>query len=151
MMFNESVVNFHVDSSSQEELLINLSNQLLGKGVVKSTFVTGIIEREKKYPTGLPVQPLGVAIPHTDNEHVIKEQIGFASLKNPVKFKIMGSDNEYVDVSLVFMLALKHPEKQLEMLQKLINIFQNEDVLRELYSCNELVDFRKIMQINNII
>ncbi|MDT2746046.1 PTS sugar transporter subunit IIA [Vagococcus fluvialis] len=151
MLFDESVINFQINPSSQEELLSSLSDQLLEKGVVKDTFVTGIIDREKKFPTGLPVQPFGVAIPHTDNEHVVKEQIGFASLKEPVKFKIMGSDSDYVDVSLVFILALKYPDKQLDMLQKLITLFQNEGVLNQLYECNEVDLFKEIMRTNNII
>ncbi|MBO0437184.1 PTS sugar transporter subunit IIA [Vagococcus fluvialis] len=151
MLFDESVINFQINPSSQEELLSSLSDQLLEKGVVKDTFVTGIIDREKNFPTGLPVQPFGVAIPHTDNEHVVKEQIGFASLKEPVKFKIMGSDSDYVDVSLVFILALKYPDKQLDMLQKLITLFQNEGVLNQLYECNEVDLFKEIMRTNNII
>lgn len=151
MLFDESVINFQINPSSQEELLSSLSDQLLEKGVVKDTFVTGIIDREKNFPTGLPVQPFGVAIPHTDNEHVVKEQIGFASLKEPVKFKIMGSDSDYVDVSLVFILSLKYPDKQLDMLQKLITLFQNEGVLNQLYECNEVDLFKEIMRTNNII
>lgn len=151
MLFDESVINFQINPSSQEELLSSLSDQLLEKGVVKDTFVTGIIDREKNFPTGLPVQPFGVAIPHTDNDHVVKEQIGFASLKEPVKFKIMGSDSDYVDVSLVFILALKYPDKQLDMLQKLITLFQNEGVLNQLYECNEVDLFKEIMRTNNII
>lgn len=151
MLFDESVINFQINPSSQEELLSSLSDQLLEKGVVKDTFVTGIIDREKNFPTGLPVQPFGVAIPHTDNEHVVKEQIGFASLKEPVKFKIMGSDSDYVNVSLVFILALKYPDKQLDMLQKLITLFQNEGVLNQLYECNEVDLFKEIMRTNNII
>ncbi|MCM2139104.1 PTS sugar transporter subunit IIA [Vagococcus fluvialis] len=151
MLFDESVINFQINPSSQEELLSSLSDQLLEKGVVKDTFVTGIIDREKNFPTGLPVQPFGVAIPHTDNDHVVKEQIGFASLKEPVKFKIMGSDSDYVNVSLVFILALKYPDKQLDMLQKLITLFQNEGVLNQLYECNEVDLFKEIMRTNNII
>ena len=41
----------------------------------------------------------------------------------------MGTNDKEIEVSLLFMLALKEPSEQLEMLQKLIEMFQKPGVL----------------------
>ena len=57
-------------------------------GCVKSRVLDGITTREAEYPTGLEFNGIGFAIPHTDSVNVNKSQICFASLDEPVIFKI---------------------------------------------------------------
>lgn len=63
--------------------------KLLNAECVKDSYIDGITKRESEYPTGLEVNGIGFAIPHTDSEHVIQSQVCFASLEEPIIFSDM--------------------------------------------------------------
>jgi PTS system galactitol-specific IIA component len=132
MKLDKELVAIELEAETKEEVLSLLGNRLLEKGYVKEGFVESILAREKAFPTGLPTEPFGVAIPHTDGDMVNEAKIAFASLKKPVKFFVMGQNNELVDIKVVFLLALTTPEGQLEMLQKLVGLFQQPDMVARL-------------------
>lgn len=138
MKFEKELAVFGSEADVKEEILSELGKRLIEKGWVKEGFIQSILDREKAFPTGLPTAPFGVAIPHTDGHMVNHPGIAFASLKKPVKFLAMGSDSVLVEVKLVFMLALKSPEDQLDMLQKLVALFQNPDTVEKLAKANTL-------------
>ncbi|MBP1948393.1 PTS sugar transporter subunit IIA [Virgibacillus litoralis] len=154
MKLDKELVMIDLDSESKEEALTLLGNQLFDKGFVKENFVESIIERERTFPTGLPTAPFGVAIPHADSDKVNEPQIAFASLKKPVKFSVMGNSDEKIDVRVIFMLALKDPDDQLEMLQKLIGLFQDQETVTKLANIkstdtlNELIGDRTHQSLN---
>lgn len=103
----------------------------LRKNFVKESFIDAIIEREKTFPTGLPTSSnISVAIPHTDSVHVNKKAISLAILKDAVEFGIMGEQEAKTPVKIVFLLAIDKQDSHLKILQKLISIFQNEDVIK---------------------
>ncbi len=54
-----------------------------------------------------------MAIPHTDPEHVNDAAICLGILDKPVTFNVMGMEGETTDVSLLFMLSIKHKEDQM--------------------------------------
>src|SRR5690625_2466078 len=124
MDMDESLVLFNVQAESKEEVIRTLGSKLHKKGYVTDGFVKGAIEREQEYPTGLPTAPYGIAIPHTDADKVIEAQIAFANTKNPIPFQSMSDASVQVNVNVIFMIAMNKPEKQLEMLQKLMGKFQ---------------------------
>ena len=103
-------------------------------------------EREKVFPTGLQIDDKGVAIPHTDMEHVNRSAIAIASLKNPVSFYQMGTspdEGEVVSVKLVIMLAITGGG-HMDMLQKAIMLIQDLSVVDKLMSAK---DGKEIIQI----
>ena len=61
------------------ELFGAIGADLEAAGMVRPTFAAALARRESNYPTGLPVSG-GVAIPHTDAEHVITDTIAVATL-----------------------------------------------------------------------
>lgn len=146
MYFNKEIVLLNFDGNSKEEALRVLSDYFIKYGLVTSDFYEGIISRESNFPTGLFVNGTGVAIPHTDSEKVIHPQIGFMSLKKPVKFRDMANKDNEIDVSLIFMLALKKSDEQLSMLQKLVDLFQNERSVNQLKECTSRIEFKNIMK-----
>ena len=80
---------------------------------------------------------LAIALPHTSVDHVNKAAISIATLKNPVKFEVMGGEvGENCEVKLVFMLAVDDPNAHLEKLQKIVQIFQDSNFLKDLYIQN---------------
>lgn len=145
MELDKELVMIDLDSDSKDEALTVLGNQLFDKGFVNESFVESIIEREKTFPTGLPTAPFGVAIPHTDSDKVNEPQIAFASLEEPVKFSVMGNSDELIDVKVIFMLALKDPDDQLEMLQKLIGLFQDPETVTKLANIDSTVTLNELI------
>ena len=127
---NQDLILLDVEAGSQYELLGIAADNLHKQGFVKDSYREAVIAREKVFATGLPtLNSGGVAIPHTDIEHVEQAAISFCKLKTPVEFVVMGDENSRVSVSMIFMLALKEAHSQIEMLQELMGILQDEDAL----------------------
>ena len=140
---DEKVVHLHVLAENSEDVIAKLSEDLKRHHYVKESFLSSILEREKVFPTGLPLATMGVAIPHTDPEHVIRPMISVAVLENPVDFIMMGSENTTVTVEIVLMLAISDPAKQLSLLERLMGVFQNDAAMSQLKyaaSAKELVE-----------
>lgn len=150
MYFDEGIAFFNESCSSSEEVIKKLSGEFLKKGLVKDTFPQAVIDREKGFPTGLSINGIGVAIPHTDGIHIIKPQIGFMSLDKPVVFKDMVDDKHEIEVNAVFMLGLLKSEQQIAMLQKLVELFQDEALLKRVIGCKDIDEFKNIMKEANI-
>ncbi|WP_086313314.1 PTS system, galactitol-specific IIA component [Enterococcus sp. 7F3_DIV0205] len=145
MYFNSEIAEFQVEVKDRNEAFRRLTKQLREKQFITDSFLEHIIEREERFPTGLPVTNIGVAIPHTDSEYVKKSQIAFMSLKEPISFFEMGTSDKPVAVHMIFMLALKEPHEQLEMLQKLIEMIQNPETMENLYRCQTKSEFIEII------
>ncbi|MBU5439099.1 PTS sugar transporter subunit IIA [Tissierella sp. MSJ-40] len=128
-MFREDLILFNMEAKDNKDAIEQLANKLLSKGIVKESFVEAIKAREDNYPTGLPTETIGVAIPHTDAIHVNEGALAIGLLKEPVAFQMMGMPEETVNVSVIFMMALNEAHGHLEMLQKLMGIFQEKELL----------------------
>lgn len=62
------------------------------------------------FPTGLPTEPIGIAIPHTDAERVNRGASAVGVLPQPVVFTEMGCDDDsFVDVYAIVVLAIHDP------------------------------------------
>ncbi|WP_170875311.1 PTS sugar transporter subunit IIA [Virgibacillus pantothenticus] len=145
MKIEDELIMLDLEVNTKEEALAMIGEKLYKLGFVTKDYVEGVLEREGKYPTGLPTVPYGVAIPHTDPDKVIEAKIAFATLKNPVTFSAMGSHSTEVEVKMVFMLALNNPNDQLEMLQKLTAIFQDEKIVSQLGNIKSIKDFHQLV------
>ena len=130
--FDETLIIRDLEGKSSSDVLKYMAANLYKQGYVRESYASAVIAREENFATGLPTSGYGVAIPHTDIEHVYKSAISFAVLKNPVEFGIMGEETEKTPVKLVFMLAMHDSHSQLEMLQNLMAIFQDEEDLKYL-------------------
>jgi len=138
------MVGLHV--KTKEEALEKIGRQLFEQGYVTEEFIPSVLKREQEYPTGLPTQPYAIAIPHTDSDKVMEPKIAFATLKETVPFSVMGNSNMEVDVKIIFMLALDSPEKQLETLKKLTDIFQNKEAVEKFGNVQNVKECEKLLQ-----
>lgn len=145
VVFDESVILMNVEAENDEEVLKKIGGNLVDKGLVKDSFVPAIVEREKEYPTGLPTAGVSVAIPHTDVEHVNQKAISVALLDRPVDFHVMGDDAETTPVRIVFMLAMNESHAQLSLLQKLMQIFQDEGLLKKMIEEKDKQQIQKMV------
>lgn len=148
-LFNEELIVLNLEAKDDKDAIRQLANRLFKAGYVKESFIEAIIEREANYPTGLSSGDMGVAIPHTDSIHVNKAALAIGILKKPVKFQMMGMSEKSVYVSLVFMMAIDDPNKHLEMLKTLMNIFQQHDLLAKLKNARKLEEVANIF--DNVI
>ena len=145
-MFDAKIALFHKHAESKEEALKMLADELINCGVAKETFYNGIIEREKVFATGLTLNNMCVAIPHTDPEHVNRTQMAFMSLDTPVEFVEMGSDDKKIPVTMMFMMALKEAHQQLDMLMKLMDVFQNDELMEKFKNVDNYEDYYALIE-----
>lgn len=145
-VLNENLVLVNQSVNSREEVLSQLAKLLQENGYVKSSFSDALLKREKEFPTGLQTASIGVAIPHTDNDHVIRPAVAIATLTDPIDFQAMASPQEVVPVSIVLMLAIHKPEAQLKILQSVIEMIQDDEVLARLQSAPSKTELVSIVQ-----
>ncbi len=105
----------------------------------KPGYVDGLIKREQTFPTGLPTKPFGVAIPHADPDYIIRPGLGIVTLSSPVPFREMGNPDSEVLISLIFIVALSKDTsfEQATVLSSLMELFQDEQVLTELFNAGD--------------
>ncbi|MBF0840390.1 PTS sugar transporter subunit IIA [Staphylococcus lentus] len=142
--FKEELI-FFIENQNKEKVLDTMAYKLCEKGYVKESYPEAVVKREIIYPTGLASENYGVAIPHTDTWHVNEPTICISILKEPIKFIEMGSKDDYINVNMIFMLAMKEPEKQIELLQFIIELIQNEKILAQLKECETSKEVMNIL------
>ena len=146
LAIEENLILLDIVEDKKENLLGRMAGLLEKGGYVKFSYRDAVISREKIFATGLPTVFGGVAIPHTDVEHVQKSAIAIARLKKPVEFIVMGDNNKTIDVKFVFMLALKEAHAQIDILQNLMGIFQDEVALKFLQQACSKAEIVTFMQ-----
>ena len=129
-MLDENIMQFQVNGlKTREEVLTYLGQVMVDRGVVYASYPAAVLDRELNFPTGLQFQDYGIAIPHTDVEHVKKAQLAIMTLDQPVDFYQMGTSDVVVPVQVVFMLALKEAHQQLTLLQDLVALLQDSQAM----------------------
>lgn len=119
---------------SRREVICALFDLMLQGGYVHPTYLEAVTEREEKMPTGLQTQACGIAIPHSDPEHVLHSAIAIALLDEPVMFKNMANPTEDVPVRLVLLLAIAEKGSITSVLASLAEAFLNPAVINHLLS-----------------
>ncbi|WP_422444919.1 PTS sugar transporter subunit IIA [Thermoanaerobacterium sp. DL9XJH110] len=145
---DKDLIVLNLKAESRSDVISQLGNLMKKKGYVKETYKDAVLKREEKYPTGLPSEGIYVAIPHTDGSHVNNSAIAVATLKTPVVFKMMGNPENEVNVEIVIMLAIKNPDDQIQLLKKLMSVFQNRELLLKLKTSRnreEVVDLLRFL------
>lgn len=143
-LLNEELIFVDMEAVDEQDAIKELANFLYKQGFVKESYIQAILDREKVFPTGLPTEGVGVAIPHTDSIHVKKGAIALGVLKESVFFHTMGMPDETVKVDIIFMMAIEKPEAQLEILQKLMSIFQQKELLDKIKKSEKPSDIKEI-------
>ena len=131
-----SQVLFFTEKVPLEDVVNQMAESLEVLDYVKDSFSHAVLEREQVFPTGLPTKPIGIAIPHTDAEHVNSDAIAIGILKEPVQFEEMGTSggSTFVDVSIITMLAISNPSQMIPLLSQLAKSYQDGDFLNSLYN-----------------
>ena len=143
---DSSLIVTGLEALDDKDLLKKLGSVVIKEGYAKESYVDALIAREADYPTGLDVDGIGVAIPHTSVEHVNKVGIAIATLNHPITFVQMGTDDETVEVQLVFMLAVVDPNAHIDQLQRIVEILQDKAVLGRLMKAKDPEEIIQIIK-----
>ncbi|MUN72759.1 PTS sugar transporter subunit IIA [Enterococcus casseliflavus] len=130
--FDTKLTDVIETNGNQEEYFICIFQKLKEQGYVQDSFLLAITNREKDYPTGLKTQFMGIAIPHTEPQHIKKPFIYLTKLKTPIEFGQMGSCDEYVQVRYIFVLGFDKGDQQLVLLKNLMAMFADESTMNKL-------------------
>ncbi len=116
-----------VEVADGEAALRILASAAVENGFAHDSFVEAVVERERKFPTGLPL-PTPVAIPHTDPHHVIRPALAALVPTRPLTFGELGGQDRTVDAELVLMLLVTDPREQVSLLGRLITVLRAPDL-----------------------
>ena len=126
-------------AGNAEQVLRALAAPAVAAGLVEPSFPDAVVARELRYPTGLPTV-VPVAIPHAEPEHVRSSGFAVATLAAPVPFGVMGSSSDVIDVDLVVMLLIADAHQHVDVLTRLIAVFQQPDWDRPLRAANSAAE-----------
>lgn len=88
-LLKPELVFVDIDAVDTEDLFRQMQARLDSMGYIKDNWLDAMLERERKYATGLQTPTIGVAIPHADN-CVNKAYIAVIKPVKPVTFQPMG-------------------------------------------------------------
>jgi PTS system galactitol-specific IIA component len=146
MAIDEKLILVKESVSSREEIIRKLGDLLYNNNYVKDTYTQAVLDREVIYPTGLQARVAGVAIPHTDTDHVISPAVAVATLQEPVIFKGMGAPDNEISVDIVMMLAIHDPNLVVKVLRNVIFILEDDQSLAALQSATSKVEIKQIIE-----
>lgn len=135
-----------LEVQSQAEVLEVLGNRFTELKYCKPGYVEALKEREAEYPTGIDIDGVGVAMPHTAGNYVNRAAVGIATLKNPVSFVHMATEDTPVPVRVVVMLAVSRPELHLGKIKDLLAVIQDKSTLEKIVSAKTIEDFIDIIR-----
>ena len=136
-----------IKGETWEEVLRGTASRLLAAGAVKEGYADAVVEREREYPTGLPIGRVNLALPHTYPQHVREHAVAIAVPAHPVLFQSMDDPDAMVEVSLLVCPLLDKMEENIQLLPSLMKYFANEEIIAELAAAGSAqAVFRKLQQ-----
>lgn len=149
MIWNEldsRLITVSMDVNSKDGIMENMGGRFVELGYCRSSYIQALKDREMEFPTGIDIDGVGVAMPHTDVSHVNRAGIGIATLKKPVAFVHMATDDTPVPVRVVFMLAVDDPQKHLEKIQDILAVIQDKKTLEIIIKAEKPEDIINIIK-----
>ncbi|TDX52687.1 BglG family transcription antiterminator [Orenia marismortui] len=133
-LFADDLIYISLDLKSKEEIIKNLSKELVDKEFVEEGFVNSALEREEITSTAVGN---GVAIPHGRDSYVLESKIAIATLNDPIKW-----ENE--EVSIILLLALER-ERSKNFFKYFHRILDDKKILEEIKRANTKEEIRKLL------
>lgn len=114
-----------VAAADAEGVLRHVADLAIRAGHAAPSFGDALVTRERAHPTGLPTV-VPVAIPHADPGHVLEAGFAVATLARPVRFGVMGTAEDAVDLGVVIVLLVTEAHAQVEVLASLVDLVQRD-------------------------
>lgn len=134
-----------LETKTDKETIEVLSNILIKNEDVLPAYTSSVIEAEINLATGIDLNSISIAIPHTNNAELINNTaVAIGILKKPVSFGSMIVVSETTPVSIVFLLAVKGINEQLAVIARLMKALQNEEWVDDFCKASSENDMRLI-------
>jgi len=140
------VVDPELDASTAESVITILSERLAEKGYVDESYCQAALDRERRFPTGLPTLPYATAIPHADDNGARHTGVAVAILSSPVPFRAMDTPDRILDVRIVMLMAVAESANQVSMLQWVCTLVQDQALVKALASAKSSKEVMTILK-----
>lgn len=138
-MMNKSIVDMKMDAKNKNDAINKMAKMLYDAGRISSmdTFIADVFKREEIETTNMD---MGVAIPHSQSQTIIKTSIALARINDGINWEDYGNP-----VKIIFLLAVSPNDKgveHLEIISKLAELLIDErfiDTLKRTSNVNKLL------------
>ncbi len=144
-MFSIELIYTNIEATTQDELFDFLCECLHKYDLVHDNYKDKIKEREQQFPTGIPLNQIGVAIPHADAEYAKGDAFVVLTSKQGIPFRNM-EDGTDIIAHIIIALVFNDKNKHLENLQNLSALLQNEELLMKISQCNHSEEIYKLIK-----
>lgn len=149
-ILDKNLIHIGANCQDKNDCIKLGAKSFFNNGYVNEKYENAVIEREKIFPTGLPSKNINIAIPHTDPSNVIKAGIGVIIPNKPIEFSIMGTEDEKIKCDIIFPLAIKDTNKQIELLKKIMGLIKDENKLLDIKNAQTPEKVIEILEILNL-
>ncbi|WP_048627325.1 PTS sugar transporter subunit IIA [Listeria ivanovii] len=136
-LFQKELTLINSTYQNQAELFECTSKILEKEQYVEATFKEAVTSREIVFPTGLEMNGIKMAIPHTDTIYVKRPFVLVNKFSTPIPFIQMGSSEKWINVEIIFMLGIKQPKDQVPLLSSIMEKFMEAAFVEQLKEINE--------------
>ena len=143
--FEPGLVFWGLRKDTAEECLEFLGKELTKAGKAKADYTKAVLEREAVYPTGLETPSVPIAIPHANPDNALENALAVAKLERPVMFRHMADEEQEVPVELIMMMCIAEPQMQVPMLSRILSIFTDGQMEKEIHSCKNAVELYELL------
>lgn len=132
-LIQSELIDLACEETDQALFFAHQAAKLQDLGYVADSFGQALAEREAEFPTGLALEHVTVAIPHTYVEHVKRPFIAFYRLaESVIPFIQMGTDDLLVYPRYIMILGIKDAKAQVDLLAELMALLSQEDLVAKL-------------------
>ena len=132
-----------LEADDRDDCIRKIVARMAENGYVGLDYADAVIERENKYPTGLPTEGVVTAIPHASCGTVHITGMALAVLAHPVGFYNMADSSELLQPEIVCVIANTDANQQLSTLRHLMTCFSEEELLLKIkaaQTAEEIID-----------
>ncbi len=131
-LFKPELTFIDFEARDRFDLFARLGERLAPAGYIRDGWLDAILERERRYPTGLDCGPIRVAIPHVEPRHIARPYIAVIRPARPIEFEGMAG-LPAVQAELIVNLGLQgHEDSQVKALQALMGLFADTAAVRDI-------------------
>lgn len=124
-----------------EDSISKASKKLLEKNFIEERYVEKMIENIKKLGPYV-IMDENIAMPHSRSEDgVLQTSLALLKLKEPVKFL-----NRKEEIRIIIVLAAKNSNIHIEIIEKLVNLFEDKEKIQEILKSKTEEDILKIIE-----
>ncbi|MBC1501770.1 PTS sugar transporter subunit IIA [Listeria weihenstephanensis] len=137
-LFQKEITLMNGEFEDQAAFFTEVAAILEQADYVAPSFREAIIERESAFPTGLEMNGMIIAIPHTDTVHVKRPFVCVSHLKKPLQFIQMGTTDKVIEAEMIFVLGICDTASQVPLLAMIMDRFAQKTFTEELRKKKDL-------------